>query len=153
MVFANRIAAFLWGFALVWLLMLILFTRLLVRDGPPDGTTFEFMWAIIALFWIGGIALASYALDKPCYFVSVEPDGQVKFTWQYPHRRVRSRIATAQLSPPHVVETEDDEGNPYFVARLDLPDGRAFRLAEGHDRARCEQACARFAGAVDARTS
>jgi uncharacterized RDD family membrane protein YckC len=35
--FKNRASAFIWAFAVVWLTLLIAFTAVLVRDGPPEG--------------------------------------------------------------------------------------------------------------------
>jgi len=147
-IFTNRIAAFLWGFALVWVIVLVIFTGLLVRDGPPEGWSREAFWALMAIFWLGGFGIARYALSKPCYFVSVDPSGMVQFAWQYPHRRETKRFPSARLATPNVVDGTDDEGNPYFYARLDLPDGSTTCLTEGHDRSACEIACDRFTKAI-----
>lgn len=149
-VFSNRIAAFLWGFTLIWLFLLVLFTSLLVRGGPPEGYSIEVSWAVMMFFWLGGGGLICYALSKPCYFVTVDRSGTVCFTWQYPHRRRRTEVSSRELAPPYVVDSEDDEGSPYYIARLDLPDGKVFRLAEGHARPTCEEACLRFTSALRA---
>lgn len=146
--FSNRMPAFVWVFTLVWLALLLLFTGLMVRDGSPEASSPAFLWAVLAVFWLGGVGLTSYALSQPCYFVTVDKEGLVRFTWQYPHRRLVKRFATEQLAPPRVVEIEDDEGNPYFSCCLDLPDGRRFKLAEAHDRSICEQACQRFSETI-----
>lgn len=146
--FSNRMAAVLWGFALIWVTMLALFTYVMVRDGAPEGYSAGVMWAIIAVFWLAGAGLAAYAAAKPCFFVTIGSDGLVRFLWRYPHRSEREAHPAADLAPPTLVETVDDEGAPYFQTDLTLPGGRTFRLAEGHDRARCEAAIARFEHAL-----
>ena len=148
MKFSNRVSAFLWGFSLIWLSLLAMFTGLLVRDGPPDGYSLEFVWVIIALFWLGGVGLTGYALSKPCYFVTIDYGGTVHFTWQYPHRRRCAEVPSRELALPYVFDSKDDEGAPYFIARLELPDGRVFIVAEGHSREKCEEACSRFKSAI-----
>jgi hypothetical protein len=147
-IFKNRMAMFVWGFSLVWLIMLTMFTWLLVRDGPPDGYSGELMWAVVGLFWVGGAGLTGFALSKACYQVSVAPKGGVTFTWQYPHRRIRKTYERSQLTKPIVVEDRDSDGDPYFYTRLELPDGSLADLAEGHDQHSCELASDRFEKAI-----
>ena len=143
-IFKNRIAVAYWGFTAVWLSIVAGFTWVLVRDGPPPGYPGEIMWALIALFWLGGLALAGYTMDQPLYAVAMNPQAVVSFTWQYPHKRIRKSYEAEQLGRPRVVEGTGSDGEPYYFARLDLPDGSVADLAEGHDRDRCEAAVARF---------
>lgn len=151
-IFANRIAVFLWGFALVWLSILGLFTWILVRDGAPEGQSPHVLQAVMAVFWIAGAGLLAFALSKPCYTVSIGRDGVVCFTRQYPHKRRRYTVPADQLTFPKVHQVQDNDGSAYFETRIDLPDATTFILAECHDRARCETARARFVAAIRART-
>jgi hypothetical protein len=64
--------------------------------------------------------------------------------WRYPFRVVRRVVDKAYLQRAQVVETEDSEGDPYFIARATTTDGAQIGLRESHDRADRELACARF---------
>jgi hypothetical protein len=141
---ANRMALFLWGFAAVWLAMLTAFTALVIRDGPPPGYAPEVAIAILAAFWLGGFGLAGYAASQPLQSVTRGPDGAVRVDWIRPLRRERRVYPAGTVGAPEVVVGTDTDGDPYFRARLRLPDGLSVDIAEGHDRARCEDACRRF---------
>ncbi|MGI1663240.1 hypothetical protein ACRDNQ_13445 [Palleronia sp. KMU-117] len=143
-VFANRMAVFAWGFTCVWIGMLVIFTAVLLRDGPPDGQPPQIVLLAMAVFWIGAAGLLGFALSRPVVRVAVGPDGRVEVVLRYPHRVVRKQFAAGALPMPALVAGEDDEGSPYFRARLSLPDGSVADLAEGHDRDRCLAACTRF---------
>jgi hypothetical protein len=146
--FANRMAIFLWGFAAVWIGILFLFTGLLLRDGPPDGTAPGVILGAMAVFWLGAAGLAGHAMSRPSVRVSVGGDGGVTVTWRYPHRRFRKTYPPLSVPPPRLIEGEDDEGSFYCRVRLTLPDGRVADLAEGHDRESCVEACARLTRAL-----
>jgi hypothetical protein len=46
------------------------------------------------------------------------------------------------------VDSTDDEGAPYFYARITTSDGADLDLLEGHRPEDCEEACTRFNAAV-----
>ena len=53
-------------------------------------------------------------------------------------------VARTDIAPATVVESIDDEGAPYFYARVPIQDGTWMDLAEGHHRASCEMTCICF---------
>ena len=142
--FRNRIAACLWVFAALWLAVLLIMTYLLARDGLPAEYPPWAATGVAAFFWLGGIGLTRYALSKPCFFVTIGEGGQVLVTWRYPHKVVRKRFSASDIRAAVVVEDEDDEGNPYFFARVGTSDSKHFDIKEGHSRPLCQDACVRF---------
>ncbi|MFO1412733.1 MAG: hypothetical protein U1F10_02235 [Burkholderiales bacterium] len=149
--FRNRSAVFVWGFAVVWVGLLGLMTHVLFRDGPPAGHSPLLIGAIFLFFWLGGFGLLAFAASRPCIFVVV--DGRsVAATWRYPHRAERRTYPVAHMPPAEVSDGEDSDGDPYYYARVTLPEGRLLDLGESHDRATCEQVCIRFNAALDGGT-
>lgn len=144
LVFRNRMAAALWVFAALWWAFVVAMTYVLARDGLPAGYPPLMGTGIAALLWIFGIGFSLYVLGKPCFRVAVGNSGQVTVTWRYPHKVVRKVFAATSLRPAAVVESQDDEGIPYFHARIAIPESESFDVAEGHDRSRCQDACERF---------
>ena len=53
-------------------------------------------------------------------------------------------MARTDIAPATVVESTDDEGAPYFHARVPIQDETMIDIAEGHHRASCEATCLRF---------
>lgn len=149
MLVVNRVAIFAWIFAGVFLVMVAVFTALLVRDGPPPGYSATAMSALLAAFWLAGLGLAAFASSKPYVRVAVTPDGLTVVTWRYPFSRVSRTVRTERVMPATVVESQDDEGAPYFLARATLADGTTVDLGEGHDRDTCEDLCTRFNELLD----
>lgn len=127
--------------------MLIAFSATLLRNGPPEGYSLATTTVISGLFWLGGLILVAFAIRKPCYYASIQKD-ELTLTWRYPHRTVRTSFPTNVITPPVVIEGRDSEGDPYFFARLILPNGNVFDLAESHIRSLCEDACKSFLLAV-----
>jgi hypothetical protein len=146
-IFRNRLAAFLWGFAAVWVTMLLAMTYVALRDRPPEGISVP-MVVIMAVFWVAGIGLVAFVSTKPCFFVTVDRDGRVSATWRYPHKVVRKVLPVASVRPAIVVDSRDSDGDPYFHARVNTIDGEPIDIAEGHSRVDCEQACERFNSAL-----
>jgi hypothetical protein len=146
--FQNRLAAFLWGFAAIWLTGLLAMTYVVLRDGAPDGTSVPTVVIIMVLFWIAGIGLAVYVSTKPCFSVTVEQGGCVSATWRYPHKVMRKLLPAASLLPAAVIASRDSDGDPYFYARVNTVGGEPIDITEGHSRAACEQACERFNSAL-----
>jgi len=146
--FQNRLAAFLWGFAAIWLTGLLAMTYLVLRDGPPDGTSVSTVVIVMALFWIGAIGLAAYVSTKPCVSVTVKQGNYVSATWRYPHKVVRKLLPAASLLPAVVIDSRDSDGDPYFYARVNTVGGEPIDITEGHSRVACEQTCERFNSAL-----
>ena len=142
-VFKNRIALFQWMFAAAWLSMLAAMTRLSFTDGVPDGTSPALLTGILMLFWLGGAGLVAYVSSKPCTTVSVGRDSRISCTRRYPFRVRHWRLGVEAVSPAAVVEASDDEGDPYFYARI-VGDEESFDIAESHSREHCEAVCAAF---------
>jgi hypothetical protein len=142
--FQNRSAAFLWGFAAVWLAMLMVFSYLVVRDGPPSGYSQSVTAMVLALFWLGGLGLGAFVVSKPCIRVRVDQGGNVSATWRYPHRVVRRVFLAETVLPAQIVESLDSDGDPYFRVRVTTSRGESIDIAEGHSRVACERTCERF---------
>lgn len=149
--FLNRAAAFLWGFALVFMFFLVAMTHVLLRDGPPPDYPPLLTFGIVAGFWTAGLGLSAYVAGKPCLRVTVRPGETVSITWRFPFKTEKREVSCSVLKPAAVAESRDDEDNPYFCARFTLPDGKTVDFAEGHGRQRCEAACARFNASLQAR--
>jgi hypothetical protein len=146
--FQNRLAGFLWGFAAVWLTMLLAMTYVVLRDGPPEGSSAPTVVIVMALFWIGGIGLGAFVSTKPCIFVTIEQGNSVSATWRYPHKVVRRVLPAASVLPAAVIDSRDSDGDPYFYARANTIDGEPIDITEGHSQKDCEQACERFNSAL-----
>lgn len=86
-IFRNRIAAFSWGVAAVFLFFLGAMTGILFRDGPPDGFSHALTYGILLVFWAAGIGLLAYVAGKPGVYVAVEPNRAVSIVWRYPFKK------------------------------------------------------------------
>lgn len=144
----NRASAFTWAFALVWWALLIAFTVILVWDGPPAGYSLLTTSTILGVFWLGGLAFGKFATSKACFYASVHSQNGLTLVWRYPLKTIRTHVPINLVVAPVVVEGTDSEGDPYFFARLFLPSGATFDLAEGHMRAHCEAVCEDFGRAM-----
>lgn len=143
-VFRNRKAAFLWGFMAVWLGMLIVFTGLFLRDGVPAGQSLPLFVGVLAVFWIGGLGAAAHVLTQPLIEVRVVATGEVQVRRRYPWRVVERRYPRGAPRRATLVEGRDSDNDPYFRARLDLPEGDHVDLWEGHDREQAQTEVDRF---------
>lgn len=143
-VYRNRTAAFAWGVSAAFLLVVAAMTYLLFRDGPPPGHPMPVMAVILAVFWLGGLGLAAYVAGKPCLTVTVTPGASMVVVERFPFRRRERRFASADVDPARVIESRDDDGEPYFLAQAGLQDGTRLDLYEGHDRERCASVCESF---------
>lgn len=142
--FRNRLAVFFWVFAVAWMAGLVAMTYAYFRDGPPGGSSSLIIPMILVLFWIVGVGLCAFALNKPCVFVAAGPGNVASVTWRFPFKVVRKSLPAASLHPAKVVASRDSDGDPYFHARVELISGGVVDIAEGNDRADCERACERF---------
>lgn len=116
----------------------------LYRDGPPPKHSKEFMSMIISIFWIFGIILLAFISDKPCVVVKIFPNKTLFVNLRYPFKKIYREIEFEEIELAEVVETRDSDGDAYFSTRVLLYDKMTFNIAEGHDRARCEETCKRF---------
>lgn len=142
--FRNNNAAWLWGFALCFLLFNAAMTYVFLRDGAPPGYSALMVQAIMALFWVCSLGLAAYAASVFCLRIAVPPGTDVLVVWRYPFHSSRLSVPCSSLAAAEVVEGKCSEGDAYFRAQITLPDGRPLSLAEGPWRDWCEAECARF---------
>jgi hypothetical protein len=143
-VFRNNIAAWLWAFALCFLLFNAAMTYVLLRDGSPPGYSSLVVQAIMALFWVCSLGLAAYAASVFCLRITVQSGADVMVVWRYPFNSIRLSVACSSLTAAQVIEGKSSDGDPYFHAQCILPGGRQISLAEGQSREWCEAECARF---------
>ncbi|WNM62131.1 hypothetical protein [Candidatus Nitrospira neomarina] len=144
MTFRNNVAAFLWGFSAIFLVLVAAMTYVFIRDGAPFGYSPIIVTGAMALLWIGAVGLTVYSTSKHCLRVTVRSDSPVFITWRFPFRKEERIVARTDIAPATVVESTDDEGAPYFHVRVPIQDGTMIDIAEGHHRASCEATCLRF---------
>jgi hypothetical protein len=146
--FKNSTAGFIWGFATIWLTMLVTMSYLMYRDGPPEGYSIPATLAILLFFWVGGAALAVFAASKACFLVTVLNSKSVQVVRRYPFKVERRTIDKDHLNPAKVVSEKDSDGDPHYYARVKTADGVCFDLTESHDYATCDQVCTQFNQAI-----
>ncbi|MDR4493851.1 MAG: hypothetical protein R3B74_05420 [Nitrospirales bacterium] len=144
MTFRNNLAAYLWGFSVIFLLFVSAMTYVLIRDGAPSGFPPIIIAATMAIFWMGAVGFALFAVSKHCLCVAIHPDSRVSIIWRFPFKKEEKSVSCAEMSPATVFESIDNEGASYFYVHVPLYDGTTIKIAEGHDRASCEATCARF---------
>ncbi|MFH1378008.1 MAG: hypothetical protein ABIH86_04580 [Planctomycetota bacterium] len=139
----NIVPAFAWAIVAAFLLMLILMTYVLFRDGAPDGNSAVFIEVLFGAFWLGGIAAAAHCFSHPILDFTADGDG-IRVVLRYPWKTVRLRYSFGDINESMVFETKDSEGDMYYLARIWFKDGREIDLAEGNDRARCDKVLSEF---------
>ena len=159
--FTNRMAAFVWGFTLCWFGMLVLFSYIMLRDGPHS----EWQVLVLAAFWIGGLVLVIQSMSSPVVRTTATPT-ELSVKWIYPHKITRHVYAAKDCSHARVVERKDSEGDPYFFARVPVQSqssvgemlafilneyGMAVNLGEGHSKEHCQSLCDDFNKVLDKR--
>lgn len=149
-VFRNRKAAFVWGFMAIWLAMLIAFTGLFLRDGAPAGESPLLFVGVLAVFWIGGIGAAGYAASLCLIEVRVVTIGVVRVRRRYLWRAEERNYGRKAALQATLVEGRDSDNDPYFHARLQLPEGDTVDLWEGNDRDQAQAEVERFQRSVGA---
>ena len=146
--FNNRVAAFLWALAAIWLGMLFTMTYQIMRIGPVDGQSTQTTWLVLAFFWLGGVALSVFVVRESCISVTVDHGHCVTAVWRYPTKVVRKTFPAEHFSLALLVEDKDTEGLPYFYARVITLEGDIINILEGHNRERCADTCVRFNDAL-----
>lgn len=148
MTFRNDAALFLWGFMAIWWAMLLTFTGIMLRDGPPDGMSWALAGAVLAAFWCGGAAGAAWAFSHARLRLEVAPDGCARLECARPFHRRSETLSPAMVAQVAVDETTDSDGDSYFLCKLRLADGREFAVAEGHDLPTVEACASRLRRAL-----
>lgn len=149
-VFRNHNAAYLWGFMAVFMMFIAAMSYVLLRDGPPPGYSEAMLAALMVMFWIGGLTASARAATRPCITVTLRPDATLRIVRRYPFKRSVLSVHNSEIERAQVIESRDDDGDPYFFSRVELSDGSKLDLFECHDRQTCESVCARFNQAVSA---
>lgn len=148
MVIRNNAALFAQGVMVAWLALLAVFTWLVGRDGAPQGLSGTLTAALLAFFWLGGLAGAAWAFNRPRVSLEVAADGSLRLDNTHRLRRRREVIAPGSLAAIDLVQTTDSDGDPYFTCWLRLRDGRSFAVAEGHGRQALEGDARRLRAAM-----
>jgi len=121
-----------------------------ISSGLPQDNSVWLYLGFIAVFWLSAIGFTWLALQKYCTTVRILPTGKVDVQICYPHRRIRQWYAFSDLQDAaKVIETEDNDGDPYFLCQLSIgyPFAQPVVIAEG-SRAQCEAARLAFNEAV-----
>jgi hypothetical protein len=114
--FRNGSPWFLWGFMAVWMTGLCLFTYLVVRDGPPRGSSWWTVGPLLGAGWLGGLGASRWVAGQRSLVVDVDAVGGLDVTWFSPLGRQRRRVEARQVQPAAVVVAKDADGDPYFVS-------------------------------------
>lgn len=148
MIFRNRVAYALWGFAVIVLVFVATMTgaTLVGYRGEPDSPVL--IAGVLILFWFGAIGLLTFAAAQSATTVELEVGGGLRVTHRFPFRKESRHVAMADIQDVAIVEGVDDEGAAYFFARMRLRDGSDVDLVESHDRQRCEDVRDRFLTAI-----
>jgi len=142
--FRNRKAWAIWIFMTIWMTFLSLMTWVVVRDGPPPGSSWPTMWAILFAFWAFGGGISVWASTLRVVHVEVTDSGAVDVVWRRPFRVERRRIEAAEVPAAEMIHGTDSDGATYFTCRVTLADGATIDLAESHDEPSIVAAAAHF---------
>ena len=117
-------AVFVWAVCLVILLLCgAVFWLLSTAASLPD-------LAALGFPLLGFIALVPtwYLLNTPMTFASVDPDGEVTFTWRYLTHRKRKVFHASSLAEPTVEKRVDSDNDSHWSVQLVLPDSSVFMI-------------------------
>ena len=137
----NRIAFAYWTIVFAFLAIVLAMTYVLLRDGAPEGYSPLFMAGVLGLFWLFGLGAAAYAFSHPIVRIEVTAGG-LDLSLRTPFSRFQRRYRPHEIRKAEIIQTEDSEGDPYFLAKVTLVDEHSFNLAEGACREDCQQALA-----------
>jgi len=146
-VFRNYKAVAAWIFMAVWMAGLGCFTYLAIRDGGMPGWGPHGTSVLLGLFWLFGIGGCAYCFGMPCIRLRVTT-AIVEAREGRPWHTETHRCAPADVTVLAVVETKDDEGDPYFRCDIELPGGKRVAVTESHARAEVEATRARLLKAL-----
>ncbi len=140
----NRSALAGWVFMAIWIGMLVVFTRLFVREGGFHQFSRDIEIAIMVLFWLGGVAGAVHVFAQP--LVRVARDGDTLIvTERWPLSSRRHRLSAGTAPQARVAAERDSDGDTYYACRLTLPGGQMVDVFRSPVQAEAEAALARLA--------
>lgn len=148
-VFRNYKAVAAWIFMALWMAGLGCFTWLGIRDGGMPGWGPHGTAALLCLFWVFGIGGCAYCFGMPCIRLRITATS-VEAREGRPGHTETHRCTPAEVAVPEVVETKDDEGDPYFRCDIELPGGKRVTVVESHARDEVEATRARLLSALAA---
>jgi hypothetical protein len=146
--FRNHKALFLWAFMAIYIGLVAAMSYMLIRQGPPQGSSVVSTITIMTVFWIGGIGGTIFVSNRPCVILKVEPNFTVHILHRYPFRRCQRVVDNQEIELARVVETLDSNGDRYFIGRASLIDGTSIDFIESHHSESCEEVCKSFNQAV-----
>lgn len=129
----NRIAIAAWVFMAVWLSFLLIFTWLMLRDGPHPSQPAALQQGVLALFWLFGIGGSAHVFALPCTRFAVAADGSARLGRWSPLARETEHFPPGSIAAVELRRGRDSDGDPYFRATLVAADGRERVIREGHD--------------------
>lgn len=152
----HRQAAIIWIACLIVAALMAFVTLQMVSAGHASSPL-EVGGLVVG--WLVVVVFCGTALTIACESATITQGGCITFTWQYPLWRTRESYEVARINAPVVVKKVDSDGDDYYVAQVDLPDGRAFILTQGikmssttaareKSKARCEAACVQFSETI-----
>jgi hypothetical protein len=130
-VFRNNLPILIWAFAAAWMLMLSVMTALTGRGGGPP----LWVWGVLALFWVVGLALSALALRTPCTHLEVSPAG-VLLEERFLSGRRQSRFSASEVSVEDITESGDEGGGVIYTCAVALPGKRRVMFAQARSRER-----------------
>jgi hypothetical protein len=139
--FANYKPAFGWVIASFCLLMAIVLSFIVYRDGPPTGYSPLSVSIILVFLWAFVLGGAAYAFHFPCVVVCITSDNRLRIVLQYPFSRQTNDMPPSAVKQISIIETKDSEGDPYFLARISIDHKLSFDFCESHNRLDCEGNC------------
>ncbi|WP_345530892.1 hypothetical protein [Viridibacterium curvum] len=93
--------------------------------------------------------MASHFLAVPCVKAEGDHAGSFHIERRWLFRRGSQTLQRQDIASAELVETKDSEGAPYFSVRAAVTAGWSVEIAEGSDKAQCEQVLKDFEAALD----
>lgn len=124
---------FIWAFTALWITGVAVGSLTAVRDGiPPDNPRWVVAVAAFS-FWAMAVWLVRYVLRRPCHIVSILPGGRIEAVLRYPLHAERRTVPAREALPLQVIQSEDQDGDPYFtlILPVTIGSGEKVVLAEG----------------------
>lgn len=136
------------AFAAIFLVFVAAMTWVGVAGDPGEPDSPVLVTGVLVLFWFGVIGLASFAASRPVTKIELAVGVGLRIVQRYPFRTNSRNVPMDAINQVAIVESVDDEGDPYFYAKIRLSIGEDIDLAEGHDRQRVEVIRDRFVSAI-----
>lgn len=142
--FRHRDAVFLHGFAIAWVAMLSAFTWALGSNGAPADLSPVLMAGVLAVFWIAGGGLITWAFRQECVDLLILHNGDLHVALWRPFSRCDLRVRAADVQTATVLDDKDSDGDRYFRCRVELRSRAPIEIGSGSDRQAMEQLAQRF---------